>query len=329
MTRNKKTRPGLLRQLASFGSGEHFFRNSGRKLCFLLGAMLFVWLAVSIRQDVRSDGRFLLANWTLYPANLPAWVTPEIRAQIMDEFTLEQSRLSLFDPGVLSRMKEALERSHWIREVVDIGLVYPTPQRDGEIRTLMVLSTPVAMVRVGKDCFLSDSQGRRLGEPYKEFYFQKNADGVFQKNADGVRIRVEARNWFRVPIVEGAGTGIAVPRPGKHWRSSAVLDGLSVAAELRKARIAELYPENPIDVIDVSNARGRLNRSASQVNLHCGRRILEWGRAGVHRVLPVKRKIAHLHAVLTDSRYWRMDRITLNTPRIVGSVRGNSDEGNY
>ena len=310
MARNKKTRPGLLRRMASFGSGEHFFKNSGRKLCFLLGAMLFVWLAVSIRQDVRSDERFLLANWTLYPANLPAWVTPEIRAQIMDEFTLEQSRLSLFDPGVLSRMKEALERSHWIREVVDIGLVYPTPQRDGEIRTLMVLSTPVAMVRVGKDCFLSDSRGRRLGEPY----------------------RVETRSWFKVPLVEGAGTGIAVPRPGKHWRSSAVLDGISVAAELRKARIAELYPENPIDVIDVSNARGRLNRSASEVNLHCGRRILEWGRAstsGAHRVLPVERKIAHLHAVLTDSRYWRMDRITLYTPRIVGSVRGNSDEGNY
>ena len=310
MTRNKKTRPGLLRQLASFGSGEHFFRNSGRKLCFLLGAMLFVWLAVSIRQDVRSDERFLLANWTLYPANLPAWVTPEIRAQIMDEFTLEQSRLSLFDPGVLSRMKEALERSHWIREVVDIGLVYPTPQRDGEIRTMMILSTPVAMVRVGKDCFLSDSRGRRLGEPY----------------------RVETRSWFKVPVVEGAGTGIAVPRPGKHWRSSAVLDGISVAAELRKARIAELYPENPIDEIDVSNARGRRNRSSREVNLHCGRRILEWGRAstsGAHRVLPVERKIAHLHAVLTDSRYWRMDRITLYTPRIVGSVRGNSDEGNY
>jgi hypothetical protein len=218
-------------------------------------------------------------------------VTPEIRAQIMDEFTFEQSRLSLFDPGVLSRMKEALERSHWIREVVDIDLVYPTPQRDGEIRTMMILSTPVAMVRVGKDCFLSDSRGRRLGEPY----------------------RVETRSWFKVPVVEGA-------------------DGLSVAAELRKARIAELYPENPIDVIDVSNARGRLNRSASEVNLHCGRRILEWGRAstsGVHRVLPVERKIAHLHAVLTDSRYWRMDRITLYTPRIVGSVRGNPDEGNY
>ena len=310
MARNKKTRPGLLRRMASFGSGEHFFRNSGRKLCFLLGAMLFVWLAVSVRQDVRSDERFLLANWTLYPANLPAWVTPEIRAQIMDEFTLEQSRLSLFDPGVLSRMKEALERSHWIREVVDIGLVYPTPQRDGEIRTMMILSTPVAMVRVGKDCFLSDSRGRRLGEPY----------------------RVETRSWFKVPLVEGAGTGIAVPRPGKHWRSSAVLDGISVAAELRKARIAELYPENPIDEIDVSNARGRLNRSASEVNLHCGRRILEWGRAstsGAHRVLPVERKIAHLHAVLTDSRYWRMDRITLYTPRIVGSVRGNPDEGNY
>ena len=310
MARNKKTRPGLLRRMASFGSGEHFFRNSGRKLCFLLGAMLFVWLAVSVRQDVRSDERFLLANWTLYPANLPAWVTPEIRAQIMDEFTLEQSRLSLFDPGVLSRMKEALERSHWIREVVDIGLVYPTPQRDGEIRTMMILSTPVAMVRVGKDCFLSDSRGRRLGEPY----------------------RVETRSWFKVPVVEGAGTGIAVPRLWKHWRNSAVLDGLSVAAELRKARIAELYPENPIDVIDVSNARGRLNRSSSEVNLHCGRRILEWGRAstsGAHRVLPVERKIAHLHAVLTDSRYWRMDRITLYTPRIVGSVRGNPDEGNY
>ena len=206
MARNKKTRPGLLRRMASFGSGEHFFRNSGRKLCFLLGAMLFVWLAVSVRQDVRSDERFLLANWTLYPANLPAWVTPEIRAQIMDEFTLEQSRLSLFDPGVLSRMKEALERSHWIREVVDIGLVYPTPQRDGEIRTMMILSTPVAMVRVGKDCFLSDSRGRRLGEPY----------------------RVETRSWFKVPVLEGAGTGIAVPRLGKHWRNSAVLDGLSV-----------------------------------------------------------------------------------------------------
>lgn len=310
MARKKKIRRGPLKRMPSFSSGADLLKNSGRKLCFLLGAILFVWLAVSMKQDVRSDGRFLLANWTLFPANLPAWVTPEIRAQIMGEFTIEQRKLSLFDPDVLSRMKQALERSHWIREVVDIALIYPTPHRDGEIRTAMVLSTPVAMVRVGEVCFLSDSQGRRLGEPYS----------------------VETRSWFKVPVIEGVGTGIAVPRPGEHWRSPAVLDGLSVATELHRARIAELYPENPIDVIEVSNARGRLDRSTSEITLHCGARALEWGRAstsGAHRVLTAERKIAHLHTVLTDARYWRMDRITLYTPRIVGSVRRNPDESNY
>lgn len=306
MARKRKSRSGKMRWITSVGNGAGLLKNSGRKLGFLLGAGLFIWLAVSVKHDVRSEDRFLLANWDLQPGPLPAWVTPEIRGQIMGDFSLGKTSLSLFDQDVLGSIKSALEESHWIREVFDIRLVYPTPQREGEVRASMVLSTPIAMVRVGKNCYLSDSRGRRLGEPY----------------------RAEARSWFKLPLIDGATPGIAVPKPGYPWRSPAVIDGLNVAGQLNQARIAELYPENSIDSIDISNARGRIDRLASEIVLRCGARRLEWGRAstsGAHRVEFDERKIANLKAVLTDPHYWRFDVIRLHTPRIVGTIRGDSD----
>ena len=307
MAKKKKSRFAPLAMSASLGSGINLLKNSGLKLCLLLGGLLFIWLAVSIKHDVRSDARFLLANWYLQPGRLPAWVTPEIRSRIMEDFSLGKSDLSLFDQGVLSSLKEALEQSHWIREVLDIRLVYPTPQAEGAVRAAMVLSTPVAMVRVGPNCYLSDSRGRRLGEPYK----------------------ASARSWFNVPIIEGARSGIAVPKPGYPWRSPAVVDGLSVAAELGRARISEYYPENSIESIDISNARGRVDRSKSEIVLRSGQLRLEWGRAatsGAHRVLTDAKKIANLRTVLTEPHYWRLTDLTLHTPRITGRVRSDSEE---
>jgi hypothetical protein len=106
-----------------------------------------------------------------------------------------------------------------------------------------------------------------------------------------------------------------------------VIDGLSVAAQLSRARIAELYPENAIESIDVSNARGKIDRSKSEIVLRSGRLQLEWGRAvtsGAHRVLPDEDKIANLHMVLTDPRYWKFTDVTLHTARIAGRVRSVS-----
>ena len=288
MAKKKKSRFAPLAMVASLGSGINLLKNSGLKLCLLLGGLLFIWLAVSIKHDVRSDARFLLGNWHLQPGRLPAWVTPEIRSRIMEDFSLGKSDLSLFDQGVLSSLKEALEQSHWIREVLDIRLVYPTPQAEGAVRAAMVLSTPVAMVRVGPNCYLSDSRGRRLGEPYK----------------------ASARSWFNVPI-------------------PAVVDGLSVAAQLGRARISEYYPENSIESIDISNARGKVDRSKSEIVLRSGQLRFEWGRAatsGAHRVLTDAEKIANLHTVFTEPHFWRLTDLTLHTPRITGRVRSDSEE---
>ena len=77
MAKKKKSRFAPLAMIASLGSGINLLKNSGLKLCLLLGGLLFIWLAVSIKHDVRSDARFLLGNWHLQPGRLPVWVTPE------------------------------------------------------------------------------------------------------------------------------------------------------------------------------------------------------------------------------------------------------------
>lgn len=310
MARKKKARFSLMERLAFRGSDTTFLKNSGRRLFFLLVAILFVWLAVTIKQDVRSDPQFQLAHWTFKPGNFPAWVTPEIREQITNDFNSQKNKLSFFDQDLLSRLKEILERSHWIREVVDIGLVYPTPQTHGEVRAAMVLSTPVAMVRAEDRWYLSDSRGRRLGERYS--------------------VDAGTRSWFKLPVIEGIEPHI--PRPGYAWTSAAVLDGISVAGALHGERIAERYPDNPIESIDISNAGGGINDSASEINLRdrIGR-TLEWGRASTssaHKVQSVEEKIKNLHVVQTEPRYWRMRRIRLYTPEIL-QVRSDSDGQNY
>ncbi len=310
MARKKKSRTSLLKWLPFGGRESTLLKNSGRKLLFLLAAVLFVWLAVTIKQDVRSDPRFQLAHWSFNPGNLPAWVTPEIRDEIMNEFNSEKGKLTFFDQEILSRLKELLERSPWIREVVDIGLVYPTPQRHGEVRAVMILSTPVALVSAGNRWYLSDSRGRRLGERYS--------------------VDARTRAWFKLPIIEGIEPHI--PRSGYAWTSNPVLDGINVASALHREQIGTRYPDNPIESIDISNVGGGIDGSASEINLldRIGR-TLEWGRATTsssHKVLSPEEKLDNLHRVQTESRYWRRRRIRLYTPDIL-QVRSDSDGENY
>jgi len=310
MARKKKSRTSLLKWLPFGGRESTLLKNSGRKLLFLLAAILFVWLAVTIKQDVRSDPRFQLAHWSFNPGNLPAWVTPEIRDEIMNEFNSEKSKLTFFDQEVLSRLKDLLERSPWIREVVDIGLVYPTPQRHGEVRAVMILSTPVALVSAGNRWYLSDSRGRRLGERYS--------------------VDARTRAWFKLPIIEGIEPHI--PRSGYAWTSNPVLDGITVASALHREQIGTRYPDNPIESIDISNVGGGIDDSASEINLldRIGR-TLEWGRATTsssHKVLSIEDKLANLHRVQTESRYWSRRRIRLYTPNIL-QVRSDSGGENY
>ena len=52
MAKKKKSRFAPLAMIASLGSGINLLKNSGMKLCLLLGGLLFIWLAVSIKHDV-------------------------------------------------------------------------------------------------------------------------------------------------------------------------------------------------------------------------------------------------------------------------------------
>ena len=102
-----------------------------------------------------------------------------------------------------------------------------------------------------------------------------------------------------------------------------------MAAHIGRARISEHYPEDSIASINISNARGKVDRSKSEIVLRSGQLRREWGRAatsGAHRVLTDAEKIANLHTVLTNPHFWRLTDLTLHTPRITGRVRGDSEE---
>ena len=248
--------------------------------------VLAVWGSNEILKRVQADGRFYLDNWRFEVGPLPDWVTPEIRAELEGTDLSARSRaigmtgrLSLFEPGVLKKVKTVLESSPWIHKIVDMRVGYPALGGTGVLELELELRQPVAFLEQGGLYYLVDSEATRLGWPYRD----------------------PATRWFGIPAIIGLPPG-ALPEQGAHWVSRDVLQGIEVAKILMENNIVRDFPDRPIHAIDLSNLHGRLHPRESEVTLLCGGQKLAWGRSPLSagaRPVPVTEIVKNLRLVLS------------------------------
>jgi len=276
---SKRSRNGLARLLPSRDGLESAGRWSLRVLFVALGAGA-IWGSLCVEQQVRSDPRFFLENWELEAGELPEWVTPEIRDELVGvRLVGEGGPLSLFQPGVLDSVRQALSRSPWIKAVPDIEVRYPTHEAPGALALSLHVRRPVALVEHESFFYLADADGMRLGPAYA----------------------LAPTEWFGVPAIPGIPAPGPLPLPGERWTSRDVAQGVEVARVLLEHAIARDFPEHPIQAIDLTNLHGRVTPRESEVMLWCGRQRLAWGRSPISsgpRTATTQEIVANLRKVL-------------------------------
>ncbi len=259
------------------------------------------WASVRVRDHVRQDPRYSITSWRLELVELPAWVTPEIKAELESLALVdpalgdpalgdslgedaEPGPLTLFDRGVLSGVRQQLERSPWVHRLVNIRLVYPTAGRRGSLQVELSLRRPMALVEYAGLYYLTDRRGRRLGAPYS----------------------YAPTEWFGIPRISGGDTSIEeIPQPGERWDSLPVQNGLWVASYLFDEEVLDAFAARPIEAIDVVNVGGCVRPRQSEIVLLWEGRRLTWGQAPLSdapRTVSLETTLENLREVMRRPR---------------------------
>ena len=273
---------------------------------FACAFVLGVLGSIQVRDSVQSDDRFFLESWRLELGDLPAWVTPDIRAELEGLRLVGMGeRLSLFSPGVLGRITQGLERVQWIKAVADVSVKYPTFEKPGVLGLELHLRRPVALFEQGGLFYLADAEGMRLGAPYIE----------------------APTEWFQVPVITGVALPGVLPEPGARWASRDALQGIEVAKVLMENGIQHDFPGSPIQAIDLTNLHGRVSSQDSEIVLLSSRQRLAWGRSPISssaRTATVPQLVANLRYVLSNPQaFSHLALIHLHRkPEALTGVRG-------
>jgi hypothetical protein len=235
-----------------------------------------------VRDTVRRDPRLRFDNWRLTLDSPPAWVSPEIAAEI-ESIGLESpgAPQTVLDRGALDWIRSRVEASPWVRTVRDLEFRYPCREGPGELGADLALRRPVAALRHGAYFYLADSEARRLGSPYHEAPVA----------------------WFRIVELVGLEDPGELPLPGGRWANRDVWQGVEVARILRESGVLDEPSAVPITAVDLSNLHGRLSPSESEVSLVRGRQRLLWGRSPIStgaRTATVAEILSRLRDVLSQ-----------------------------
>lgn len=281
-SRSKASREGGFAQLVP---SRESLATAGRwTLRFLFASLLggAVFGSFEVEKKLRRDERFYLETWRIETGALPEWVTPDIRAEIEGiRLAGEGAPLSLFSPGVLARVREALERTPWIKKVSGVQVRYPTFEKPGVLGLELHVRRPVALVEQGGLFYLVDAEGVRVGAPYAD----------------------APTDWFGVPAITGTPAPGVLPAPGERWASRDVLQGVEVAKVLFENGIQRDYPDRPLQSIDLTNLHGRIAQRESEIVLWCGKQRLAWGRSPISegpRTATTAEIVSNLRKVLSN-----------------------------
>ncbi|MCH2373169.1 MAG: hypothetical protein MK538_03235 [Planctomycetes bacterium] len=300
MARRKKT------FAKSFLAGDAFKRGLLITCCVLFVVVLLsaLWGSLEIRDQVRQEERYRIAEWQVGFDDLPAWVTPEIRAELQGLGRVDRSVMAtLFDRGALDTVRRQFEASPWVHCVDDMQLSFPTHSKNGAIAVAVSLRRPTALVELDELYYLVDGGGRRLGEPYDHAPVE----------------------WFGVPVLVGVEAD-EVPPSGVEWASETVMHGLEVARILQQIHLPDHSRNPPINAIDVSNLGGRRDAQSSEIVLCRGRQRLTWGRSPLStapRILSLDRVIQNLVHVLEYPKVFANFRVIHLHRRDMTGFRGN------
>lgn len=210
-----------------FMSAETRYRPVTVKLFLAaIAVALFIGLFYQIRAYAINMNYFKFKPEDLALADPPAWVTPEIQAEIFDVPSLRRS-FSLLEPDIAKQIGRELKRIPWIRNVHAVRKYFP---RKLEIE--MSLRKPVAWAKQKRVLFLVDADGVRLPRECR---------------ADGVRP-------FSLPVITGV-NGFP-PVVGRVWEDKVLEAGLAVANLLDYSgnpavkRVARIEPKIKLDQVD-------------------------------------------------------------------------------
>lgn len=184
---------------------------------------------------------------TLVPKALPSWATERMCRELACLPGIP-ARFSIMEPGICRRVAGAFEANPWVEEVISVRKVQPN-----RITVQMRLRRPVAAVRVRRQYYMVDAEGRRL-TPAIDTWPEASAD---------------------LPVI--LASTYKPPKLGEQWDSEGVKAGAAVARHL-------LYSRERIGArfvaIDVTNIGGRRNRYESDIVLitRKGTRV-KWGRS--------------------------------------------------
>lgn len=243
------SRKGRVRALLAGPLRPVIFR--GLLIAFLTAAILgSVW---GLERYFRKLERFQVYSDTLLLEQLPAWVTPEIRAELADLKDLPE-KFSIVEPGICGKVARSFEVIPWVESVESVRRVFPN-----RMVVDLKLRKPIVGVKAGKYHYLTDARGYRLSAPLKDWPVQK----------------------FDLPLVVTRSVQF-VPDRGEPWKDFGVLSGVAVQTYLMKAPL-----QTRIKVIDLTNLNGRTDPRESEVVLWTERNTrIDWGRSPLRKNSP-------------------------------------------
>lgn len=313
---------------------EQVLRWAGR-FSLLALAVLFIWGSLEVRKRVRSDPRFRIVDRQLSLGDLPSWAPEEMR-QDLEKIRVggtDEDPLLMFSPKVLDRIRyQILVGCSWVRDVQGIRLRPPAPQgasrgavsantpgsgeipaipdgdpAGGSIEVQIKLRIPVAVVEAGGTYTLVDREGVRMGPDFE----------------------ASRLPGLGVPAIVGGDPRRPrrVPQPGFCWEDRDVREGLEVAKVLFDAKIAEQFPDAPVERIDITNVGERAQPGECEIYLTAGKLRLGWGRSPISagaKTLVVPKILSNLRLALSKRQQWPGLRLVrLYTDPMVGDRPGS------
>ena len=184
-------------------------------LGFVAGAYV-LWHRVA--DHVLSNPDYVLTAERIRLSPAPAWITTDIRAEVVRDASLDRP-ISILDPNVVERVAKAFALHPWVGHVQQVSKHHPA-----RVDVVLIYREPVAMVEVPGGLYPVDIQGTVL--PSADFTAQQAS---------------------QYPRLAGVDT-IPVGPVGTYWGDARVRGGAAVASALREAwselRLARIVPSS-------------------------------------------------------------------------------------
>jgi hypothetical protein len=222
---------------------------------FILIIGLSLFLVDLLKRRAQGSDYFRVDPSRIELGEMPDWIPERVGEELRVLSQVEPR--SIFDGALLDDLKASLLRHPWVREVAGVRRVLPN-----RLAADLVLRRPAAVVEVGAWRLTVDRDGHVLED-------------------------AAARAPEGLPRIRGDKKSVsAIPEVGGRFRSQAVIDGVSVAMDLRKNSGHAFFRYLDVGAIDVRNV-GSEGSSEIVLELNTGT-LVDWGSASTGALGPLE-----------------------------------------